>query len=398
MASDLWSAVDAFFDQSLGGDDEALAHALALSAQAGLPAIQVAPNQGRLLGILARAIGARRILEVGTLGGYSAIHLARALPVGGRLVTLELEERHAQVARAAIAHAGLAERVEVRVGRALDALPRLVQEGAGPFDLVFIDADKPSSPDYMAWALRLTRPGSMIIVDNVVRGGAVAEAASTDANVVGVRRLAELLSTQAQVLACAVQTVGVKGHDGLLVALVAGAPISEGARGPTALAVSAMASADVEALRQAFVAWGEAATAKFERYQSEQAAGQRQVLIARLDGAVVGYATVWWASAHLHHGRLLPEIRDFNVLPHHQGQGIGSRLLAEAEALVRTRSDHIGIGVGLHSGYGRAQRLYVRRGYVPDGRGVIWRDQVVPEGAPIANDDDLELRFVKTLR
>jgi predicted O-methyltransferase YrrM len=163
--------------------------------------------------------GARAILEIGTLGGYSTIWLARALPDDGRLVTLEAESRHADVAKANIARAGLADRVEVRVGRALDTLPQLAAGGPGPFDLVFIDADKPSNPDYVAWAIELTRPGSVIIVDNVVRAGAVADADNQDPAVAGVRRMNELIEADPRVNATAIQTVGSKGYDGMLVAL-----------------------------------------------------------------------------------------------------------------------------------------------------------------------------------
>jgi predicted O-methyltransferase YrrM len=184
----------------------------------------VAPNQGKLLQLLARSIGARSILEVGTLGGYSTIWLARALPEGGRLITLEADPRHAEVARANLARAGLAERVEVRVGRAAETLHRLVAEGAGPFDLIFIDADKPSIPEYVEWALKLSRRGSLIIVDNVVRGGAVADAESTDPNIQAVRRLNQRLATEPRLSATTIQTVGSKGYDGLTMALVIADP------------------------------------------------------------------------------------------------------------------------------------------------------------------------------
>jgi predicted O-methyltransferase YrrM len=189
-------------------------------AAAHLPAINVAPNQGKLLQLLARAQGARNILEVGTLGGYSTIWLARALPPGGRLVTLEIDPRYAEVARANVLRAGLAEVVEVRVGRAVESLAQLEAEGRGPFDLVFIDADKPSNPDYFRWALRLSRRGSVIIVDNVVRGGAVADGASEDPRVRGVRELNDLIASEPRVSATAVQTVGSKGYDGFALILV----------------------------------------------------------------------------------------------------------------------------------------------------------------------------------
>jgi predicted O-methyltransferase YrrM len=200
--------------------DPALDAALQASAAAGLPAIQVAPNQGKLLHLLAQAQGARSILELGTLGGYSTIWLARALPPGGHLITLEADPRHAEVARANIARAGLDGVVEVRLGQALDTLPHLAAEGRGPFDLIFIDADKANIPDYFAWALRLARPGTLIIIDNVVRNGTVADAASTDPSVQGVRRLYELMAAEPRVSATAIQTVGSKGYDGLAIARV----------------------------------------------------------------------------------------------------------------------------------------------------------------------------------
>ena len=211
-----WTEVDAYLTQALVPADEALEAALRDSAAAGLPAINVSPNQGRLLELLARSIGARRILEIGTLGGYSTIWLARALPPGGRLVTLEYDPRHAEVARANIARAGFAEVVEVRVGRAVDILPAL----EGPFDLVFVDADKASNPDYFAWALKLSRVGSVIIVDNVVRGGAVVDASSTDPNILGIRRMNQMIAAEPRVAATAIQTVGSKGYDGLAMVLV----------------------------------------------------------------------------------------------------------------------------------------------------------------------------------
>jgi len=200
--------------------DPALDAALQASAAAGLPPHNVSPTQGKLLALLARVQGARAILEIGTLGGYSAIWLARALPAGGHLVTLEADPRHAEVARANIAHAGVSDLVELRVGRALETLPHLAAEGRGPFDLVFIDADKPSNPEYFAWALTLTRRGSLIIADNVVRDGAVADAESTDSNVRGVRRFMDALAAEPRVSATAIQTVGSKGYDGFTLAVV----------------------------------------------------------------------------------------------------------------------------------------------------------------------------------
>ncbi|KYF77569.1 methyltransferase [Sorangium cellulosum] len=224
MAQEQWSAVDRYITDLLVPPDAALDAALEASAAAGLPPINVAPNQGKLLNLLARIHGARTILEIGTLGGYSTIWLARALPDGGRLITLESEPKHAEVARANLDRAGVADRVELRLGRALDTLPKLAAEGRGPFDLIFIDADKPSNPDYFAWALKLSRRGSVIVVDNVVRRGAVVDPESADPNVQGVRRLYELLAAERRVSATAIQTVGAKGYDGLAVALVTADP------------------------------------------------------------------------------------------------------------------------------------------------------------------------------
>jgi predicted O-methyltransferase YrrM len=196
------------------------------SSEAGLPAIQISPPLGKLLHLLAKIRGVETILEVGTLGGYSAIWLARALPVGGRLITLEADPKHAEVARANITQAGLASVVELRLGKALDVLPQLAFEKCGPFDLIFIDADKVSTPDYFAWALRLSRVGSLIITDNVVRKGALADAASADPNVRAMRRFHEMLRAEPRVSATTVQTVGCKGYDGFTLALV----IEEGSK------------------------------------------------------------------------------------------------------------------------------------------------------------------------
>jgi predicted O-methyltransferase YrrM len=220
MSQELWSLVDNYINDLLVPSDPALEAALAASAEAGLPAINVAPNQGKLLQLLAQLQGARAILEIGTLGAYSTIWLARALPPGGRLITLEADPKHAEVARANIARAGLAGVVELRLGRALDTLPALLRERCGPFDLIFIDADKSGYPDYFAWALKLSRRGSLIVADNVVRKGAVADPASGDAMVQGVRRFTELVSAEPRVSATAIQTVGSKGYDGLAFALV----------------------------------------------------------------------------------------------------------------------------------------------------------------------------------
>jgi predicted O-methyltransferase YrrM len=222
VTQDQWTAVDRYFTDLLVPTDAALDAALQATADAGMPAINVAPNQGQLLHILALAVGARAILEIGTLGGYSTIWLARALPAGGRLITLEADPKHAEVARANIARANLADTAEVRAGRALDTLPQLAAEGRGPFDLVFIDADKSNTAAYFEWALKLARPGSLIIVDNVVRNGAVVDAASDDASVQGIRRFNDALAAEPRVTATAIQTVGSKGYDGLAIAIVRG--------------------------------------------------------------------------------------------------------------------------------------------------------------------------------
>jgi len=215
-----WTDVDRYFGGLLGDTDDGLEATLRASANAGLPAIQVSPLQGKLLHLLARAVGARRILEIGTLGGYSTTWLARALPPDGRLLSLELEPRHAEVARASIAREGLADRVEIRVGPAADGLTQLAREGGPPFDLVFIDADKPAYPEYLEGAVRLSRRGTMIVADNVVRRGDVADPASPDPNVRGVQRMTERMARDARLSATVVQTVGVKGYDGWALALV----------------------------------------------------------------------------------------------------------------------------------------------------------------------------------
>ena len=220
MTEATYENVDRYLSSVFSASDPILEAALSASAAAGLPEIQVSPPHGKLLHILARLQNARSILEIGTLGGYSAIWLARALVPGGRLITLEADPKHAEIARANIARAGLADAVEIRLGRALETLPRLAAEGYGPFDLVFIDADKPSNPDYFSWALKLTRRGSLIIVDNVVRGGGVLDAASADPNIQGTRRVLEMMAAEPRVCATAIQTVGVKGHDGFAIAVV----------------------------------------------------------------------------------------------------------------------------------------------------------------------------------
>ena len=220
MTQEQWTAVDRYLADLLVPSDASLEAALAASAEAGLPPADVSPTQGKLLQLLARLTGARMILELGTLGGYSAIWLARALPAGGRLVTLEADARYAKVARDNIARAGLASAVELRVGPALETLPLVAADGLGPFDLIFIDADKSGNPEYLRWALELSRPGSLIVADNVVRGGAVIDASSSDPSVQGVRRFFELLADEPRLSATAIQTVGSKGYDGFALALV----------------------------------------------------------------------------------------------------------------------------------------------------------------------------------
>jgi predicted O-methyltransferase YrrM len=220
MNQDQWTAVDRYVTNLVVRPDAALDAALAAGVAAGLPAINVAPNQGKLLHLLARLQGARNILEIGTLAGYSTIWLARALPPDGRQVTLEVDPGHADVARSNIVRAGLSGIVTIRVGRALDTLPQLAAEGAGPFDLTFIDADKVNIPEYFVWALKRSHVGSVIVVDNVVRDGAVIDATSTDANILGVRRLNDLLAAEPRVSATTIQTVGSKGYDGFTLAVV----------------------------------------------------------------------------------------------------------------------------------------------------------------------------------
>lgn len=220
MSVAAWSAVDGYIAERLLPADPVLDAVLAANEAAGLPPIDVSPAQGKLLHLIARLCGAHRILEIGTLGGYSTLWLARALSPGGTVVTLESEPCHAEVARANFASAGLSDRIDLRLGPALETLPRLAAEGAGPFDLVFIDADKPSNPDYLAWALKLSRPGTVIVADNVVREGAVTDAESTDPKVTGTRALFDALHAAPRIEATASQTVGLKGWDGFVLALV----------------------------------------------------------------------------------------------------------------------------------------------------------------------------------
>jgi predicted O-methyltransferase YrrM len=220
MSQEQWTRVDRYFTELLLRPDPALEAALKASDAAGLPRIQVASNQGKFLMILALAQGARRILEIGTLGGYSTIWLARALQSDGRLITLEAVPTHAKVARKNIERAGFAENVEVRLGRALDTLPQLAAEGLDPFDFIFLDADKRTYPEYLEWCIKLSRRGTMIVADNVVRSGAVVDAASRDIDVQGVRRFLDLLSTDPRLSATAIQTVGAKGYDGIALAVM----------------------------------------------------------------------------------------------------------------------------------------------------------------------------------
>ena len=219
---DRWQAVDDYIVDTFDLDDDDLRAALAAGAAAGMPQIQVSAALGRFLNLQARSIGARRILEIGTLAGYSSIWLARALPRDGRLVTLELEPRHAEVARANLARAGLGDVAEVRVGPATETLAALVAEIVEPFDMVFIDADKEGYPDYLEWSLRLARPGTLIVADNVVRGGAIIEADHADSRVQGIRRFNEMLARDPRLDATIMQTVGSKGYDGVAFALVRG--------------------------------------------------------------------------------------------------------------------------------------------------------------------------------
>lgn len=216
----LWSAVDRYMSAKLGASDEGLQEALAASAAAGLPKIEVSPNQGKILYLLARLVGARRILEIGTLGGYSSIWLARALPPEGKLVTLELDPRHAEVAQANLERGGVGDLVEIHVGPALETLPKLQAEGAADFDLVFIDADKESNVEYMKWAIALARPGALILCDNVVRRGGIVDPDHPSSATQGTRKLFDYLATERRVTAAGLQTVGVKGWDGLIMAVV----------------------------------------------------------------------------------------------------------------------------------------------------------------------------------
>lgn len=217
---ELWTSIDTYIAEYAVPPDDILDAAQQTALDAGLPSISLAPNQAKLLYLLARLQGARNILEIGTLAGYSTIWLARALPPDGRLITLEVDPKHAAVAEANLIRAGFKNMVEVRIGDALKTLPSVARAGEGPFDLVFIDADKQNIPEYFEWSLKLSRPGTLIIVDNVVREGTILDADTDDASVRGVRRLNELLAANPRVSATTIQTVGNKGHDGLTFALV----------------------------------------------------------------------------------------------------------------------------------------------------------------------------------
>lgn len=220
MSDRIWTTVDTYLEETLLGTDDVLEQTLAANAGAGLPAIDVSPMQGAMLEIFARMSGARRILEIGTLGGYSTICLARALPPGGKLISLEYEPRHAEVARANMDRAGLGGKVEIRVGAAAKSLEVLAGAGEGAFDLIFIDADKPNNDVYLDWAMRLGRPGTVIICDNVIRDGAIADQNATDPNTRGAQAAIEFLGSRANLRATALQTVGSKGYDGFAVAVI----------------------------------------------------------------------------------------------------------------------------------------------------------------------------------
>ena len=216
----MWAEVDRYITGTIPHNDAAQEAAIAANHAAGLPAIDVSAPQGKMLHVLALALGAKRVLEIGTLGGYSTIWLARALPADGRVVTLEFAAKHAEVARKNLDAAGVGAKVEIRVGAAAESLTKLEAEGAAPFDLIFIDADKGNNPIYVQWALKLARKGTVIIVDNVIRDGAVLEAESTDTNIVGTRRMFDLVGKEPRLTATAIQTVGGKGYDGFVLAVV----------------------------------------------------------------------------------------------------------------------------------------------------------------------------------
>lgn len=220
MPQEQWTAVDRYFTEQLRLSDSVLEHALQANSAAKLPAIDVTPAQGCFLHLLAKMISAKQILEIGTLGGYSTIWLARALPPMGRLISLEFSPAHAEIARDNIQRAGLSDRVEIRVGAALDSLSKIAQQALGPFDFIFIDADKPNNPHYLEWAVKLSRPGTLIVVDNVVRDGVIADASSSDPSIIGTRQMFEMMSRDPRLSATALQTVGAKGYDGFAIAIV----------------------------------------------------------------------------------------------------------------------------------------------------------------------------------
>lgn len=222
MSQELWTSVDRYITDTLIPADPVLEAAITASTDAGLPPIAVAPNQGKWLMILAQIVGAQSILEMGTLGGYSTIWLARALPPDGSLITLEADPKHAEVARANITLAGFADKVEVRLGKALETLPEIAAEGLSPFDFIFIDADKAGYPEYLAWSLKLSRPGTLIIADNVVRDGKVIDPQNPDPNIRGVRRFTKLIAAEPRLRTTVLQTVGGKGYDGFAIAIVLG--------------------------------------------------------------------------------------------------------------------------------------------------------------------------------
>jgi predicted O-methyltransferase YrrM len=220
MSNELWTAVDTYIAQNLIPSDPALEETLKANAEAGLPSIDVSPAEGKFLHLLAKIKGARRILEVGTLGGYSTIWLARALPQDGKLITLEVVPKHAEIAAKNIARAGLASLVEQRVGPALESLAQLQAEHTAPFDLIFVDADKPNNPNYLDWALKLSHPGTIIITDNVIREGDILKADDPDPTIQGTRQFFEKLGSNPRLEATALQTVGCKKHDGFAIAIV----------------------------------------------------------------------------------------------------------------------------------------------------------------------------------
>jgi len=220
MSQKTWTAVDSYIAESLIPADPALEATLEANSEHGLPAIDVSPAQGKLLNLLVRLSGAKRVLEIGTLGGYSTIWLARALPAGGSVVTLELDPRHAKVASANIKRAGLSDRIELRVGPALDSLSKLEAEGSGPFDFIFIDADKPNNRNYLTWAMKLSRPGTIVICDNVIREGAVLNTDGRDPYVEGARAAFSFIGSEKRLDGTAIQTVGAKGYDGFTIAVV----------------------------------------------------------------------------------------------------------------------------------------------------------------------------------